>query len=103
MRPSLALDLLAPSLEAFARRIGALRGALTGRAPEITPEVVRMGLRTFSCDCSRAARELGFRVVPLRDMVADAWTESGKAMLGYKTKMTVAELEAGTADPRKLE
>jgi hypothetical protein len=36
-------------------------------------------------------------------MVADAWTESGKATLGYKTKMTVAELEAGTADPRKLE
>ena len=31
MRPSLALDLLAPSLEAFARRIGALRGALKGR------------------------------------------------------------------------
>jgi nucleoside-diphosphate-sugar epimerase len=55
--------------------LGALRGALTGRAPEITPEVVRMGLRSFTCDCAKASRELGFRVVPLRDMVADcaAW------------------------------
>ena len=33
-----------------------------------------MGLRTFSCDCTKAARELGFRVVPLRDMVADCAT-----------------------------
>lgn len=39
----------------------------------------------------------------LRDMVADAWTESAKATLGYRNKMTVADLEAGTADPRKLE
>lgn len=55
--------------------LGALRGALTGRAPEITPEVVRMGLRSFTCDASKAVRELGFRIVPLRDMVADcaAW------------------------------
>ena len=55
--------------------LGALRGALTGRAPEITPEVVRMGLRSFTCDSSKAVRELGFRVVPLRGMVADcaAW------------------------------
>jgi nucleoside-diphosphate-sugar epimerase len=60
--------------------LGALRGALTGRAPEITPEVVRMGLRSFTCDCAKAARELGFRVVPLRDMVADcaAWMAAAR-------------------------
>jgi hypothetical protein len=49
------------------------------------------------------AEQLAVAATMLRDMVADAWTESGKATLGYKTKMTVAELEAGTADPRKLE
>lgn len=49
------------------------------------------------------AERLAIAAAMLRDMVAEAWTESGKATLGYKTKMTVAELEAGTADPRKLE
>lgn len=49
------------------------------------------------------AERLAVAATMLRDMVADAWMESGKASLGYKTKMTVAELEAGTADPRKLE
>src|SRR5690606_35476543 len=49
------------------------------------------------------AERLAVAATMLRDMVDDAWTESGKATLGYKTKMTVAELEAGTADPRKLE
>ena len=49
------------------------------------------------------AEQLAVAATMLRDMVADAWTESGKATLGYKTKMTVAELEAGTADPRLLE
>jgi dihydroflavonol-4-reductase len=58
---------------------GAVRGALTGRAPEITPELARMSLRTYSCtyscNCEKAVRELDFRIVPLRDMVADcaAW------------------------------
>src|SRR5471032_1041847 len=37
----------------------------------------------------------------LRDMVMDAWTASGEAMLGYKTKQSVADIEAGKADPRK--
>jgi len=39
----------------------------------------------------------------LRDMVMDAWTASGEAMLGYKTKQSVADIEAGQADPRKLD
>jgi nucleoside-diphosphate-sugar epimerase len=52
-----------------------VQGALTGRAPNITPEIVRLGLRHISFDCSKAVRELGFRIVPLRDMIADcaAW------------------------------
>jgi len=37
-----------------------------------------------------------------RDMVADAWTESGKATLGYKNPMPLADLESGKLDPRLL-
>ena len=39
----------------------------------------------------------------LRDLVADAWKASGSAVLGYKTKMTVTDIEAGKADPSKLD
>jgi hypothetical protein len=39
----------------------------------------------------------------LRDMVAMAWRESGTATLGYLHKMTVADIEAGKADPALLE
>jgi nucleoside-diphosphate-sugar epimerase len=67
--------------------LGALRGALTGRAPEITPEVVRMGLRTFTCDCTKAVRELDFRLVPLRDMVAEcaAWMAAEGLLPGVES------------------
>jgi nucleoside-diphosphate-sugar epimerase len=59
----------------IAGRVGAIRGALTGKTPDITPEIVRLGLRYFTCDSSKAVRELGYRIVPLREMVADcaAW------------------------------
>jgi len=50
---------------------GAIRGWISEKAPELTPEVVRLATTTTYCDCSKAVRELGFRVVPLRDMVAD--------------------------------
>ena len=39
----------------------------------------------------------------LRDLVADAWRASGDAMLGYKTKASVADLEAGRADPELID
>jgi len=39
----------------------------------------------------------------LRDLVTDAWQASGDAVLGYKTKLSIADLEAGRADPRQLE
>jgi nucleoside-diphosphate-sugar epimerase len=66
---------------------GALRGRLTGRTPEITPEVVRMGLRHFSVDCTKAVRELGFRIVPLRDMVAEcaAWMAAEGLLAGVES------------------
>jgi hypothetical protein len=36
----------------------------------------------------------------LRDLVTDAWRASGQVTLGYRTKQTVADIEAGRADPR---
>jgi hypothetical protein len=39
----------------------------------------------------------------LRDLVTDAWAEAEQATLGYKHKMTVADIEAGRADPSELD
>jgi hypothetical protein len=39
----------------------------------------------------------------LRDLVTDAWRAAGDAMLGYKTRMSVKDIEAGKADPAKLD
>jgi hypothetical protein len=49
-----------------------------------------------------AAARLAEAASQLRDMVADAWTESGKAVLGYPKQASVADLESGEADPRPL-
>ena len=51
--------------------LGTLAGALSGRQPSLTPEAARMVTRELSCDSSKAVRELGYRSLPLRDMVAD--------------------------------
>lgn len=51
--------------------LGALRGRLTGKPPTLTPEAARMVTREVFCDCAKAKHELGFRPVPLRDMVSD--------------------------------
>jgi hypothetical protein len=37
----------------------------------------------------------------LRDLVMDAWRASGEVVLGYKTKISIADIEAGRADPRQ--
>jgi nucleoside-diphosphate-sugar epimerase len=51
--------------------LGALGARFTGRPPTLTPEAARMVTREVFCDCSKAVRELGFRTVPLREMVSD--------------------------------
>ena len=50
-----------------------------------------------------AVERLAAGAAMLRDMVAMAWRESGTATLGYLHKMTVADIEAGKADPALLE
>jgi len=51
--------------------LGALRGALSGIEPRLTPEIARQATRQLTCNCSKAIRELGYRAVPLREMVGD--------------------------------
>jgi nucleoside-diphosphate-sugar epimerase len=51
--------------------LGALSGAVTGIEPALTPETARQATRELTCDCAKAMRELGYRAVPLRDMVRD--------------------------------
>jgi dihydroflavonol-4-reductase len=55
--------------------IGDLRGRLTGVQPTVTFEAAHMATRDVSCDCAKATRELGYRAVPLGEMVRDsvAW------------------------------
>jgi hypothetical protein len=63
----------------------------TGAFDAVTPEA-----KAFTIQCLAEAASM------LRDMVADAWRASGDAMLGYKTKARVVDIEAGKIDPRSL-
>lgn len=53
-------------------RLGALRAALTGKEPNLTPESVHMILCQPHIASHKAERELGYHVAPLRRMLKDA-------------------------------
>jgi dihydroflavonol-4-reductase len=72
------------------RALGFIGGAVsrfTGRQPTITPEAARMVTRNVSCDSAKATRELGFRAVPLREMVRDcvAWLDAEGLLPGVQS------------------
>lgn len=46
---------------------------ITGKEPDITPEMARVLAATFEVRSSKAERELGFRPVPFRQMVEDTF------------------------------
>jgi hypothetical protein len=71
---------------------------------EPTYELDKAGAFDIATAESKAftAERLAEAASQLRDMVADAWTESGKAMLGYPKPASVVDLESGKADPRQL-
>jgi nucleoside-diphosphate-sugar epimerase len=46
---------------------------ITGREPEITPDMARVLSSSFEVRSSKAERELGFRSVPFRQMVEDTF------------------------------
>lgn len=64
-----------------------LRHRLTGREPTLTPDVVLQVTRRVSCDFAKAERELAYRAVPLRDMVADcvAWLAAEGLLAGVES------------------
>lgn len=64
----------------------------TGAFDAATPEAKRF-----------AVQRIAEGAAMLRDLVSDAWHVSGKAELGYKTKLSIADIEAGRADPRQLD
>jgi nucleoside-diphosphate-sugar epimerase len=50
-----------------------LASRFTGKAPPITPEMTDSLGRKVSTTSAKARRELGYRVVPLKDMVKDCY------------------------------
>jgi len=53
--------------------VGDWVSAITGKEPTLTSEAATMVTRSLHCDCSKAMRELGFQIVPLRTMVKDCY------------------------------
>jgi dihydroflavonol-4-reductase len=53
--------------------MGDLAARFTGKAPPITPEMASLMRRKVSVTSAKAHRELGYRVVPLKDMVKDCY------------------------------
>jgi dihydroflavonol-4-reductase len=62
--------------EALLRAIARLTywgSLITRKEPDITPEVVDLGVLDFACDCSKAENELGYREVSLEEMAQDTY------------------------------
>jgi dihydroflavonol-4-reductase len=53
--------------------VGDLASRFTGKEPPITPEMASLMSRKVSASSAKAQRELGYRVVPLKDMVKDCY------------------------------
>jgi nucleoside-diphosphate-sugar epimerase len=66
-----------------AARVYVMVAAITGKAPDLTPEGAAMITTHIRCDSSRAQRELGYRFTPIRELLEDtcAWLHE-KGMLG---------------------
>ena len=67
--------------------LGALHAAITGQPPALTPATASMMSRNMSCDCGKAVHELGFKTVPLADMVADCvrWLAAERLLPGVES------------------
>jgi nucleoside-diphosphate-sugar epimerase len=53
--------------------LGSLASRFTGKPPPITPEMVATISKSVSTSSAKAQRELGYRIVPLKDMVKDCY------------------------------
>jgi dihydroflavonol-4-reductase len=53
--------------------VGGFASRFTGKPPPITPEMVATISKSVSTKSAKAQRELGYRIVPLKDMVKDCY------------------------------
>ena len=53
--------------------LGDLASRFTGKQPPITPEMVQTISKSVSTSSAKAQRDLGYRIVPLKDMVKDCY------------------------------
>ena len=53
--------------------VGDVASRFTGKAPPITPEMASAMSRKVSTDSAKARRELGYKIIPLKDMVKDCY------------------------------
>lgn len=53
--------------------LGDLASRFTGKEPSITPEMAGLMKRRVSTSSAKAQRELGYRIVPLKEMVKDCY------------------------------
>jgi dihydroflavonol-4-reductase len=53
--------------------VGSLASHITRKPPPITPEMVATISKSVSTNSAKAQRELGYRIVPLKDMVKDCY------------------------------
>jgi hypothetical protein len=80
---------------------------LLATAAQVVPtyELEKAGAFDTATPAAKAftAQRIAEGAAMLRDMVTDAWHAAGEATLGYKIKESVADIEAGKADPRLLD
>ncbi len=63
---------ISPGMMRLLGRVMPIFARLMGRRPDITPEIAEMASVDILVDCSKAERELGYKPVPLQEMVKDA-------------------------------
>jgi nucleoside-diphosphate-sugar epimerase len=70
------------TLNLYAYLIG-LATTLTGKSPEVTPEIVETFYTNTLCDSSKAEQILGYKPVPIKTMITDYldWFESARLAL----------------------
>jgi nucleoside-diphosphate-sugar epimerase len=57
-------------LNAYAYMLGVI-ATISGRVPEVTPEIVATSSGVSTCDCAKAQQELGYQARSLKEMIGD--------------------------------
>jgi dihydroflavonol-4-reductase len=63
-------------------RVSSLGALFTGKAPDITPDIVTLLTNKTFFNSAKAERELGFKARPIREMLADCWKSLAPSTAG---------------------